>query len=665
MRIPTYDSNAKAPAVGNYAVDRNLYVPDVRANTFGEIANGLENYSKVVYQQEQEARKTEYFKADMAIQAEILDAKSKMFDSIQNGGSYKNAEGNYQKQHDAIVAKYADTFKSDPNVYERSMAEYQRLGVGNTVELRNVVQARRKRDAIDATNLMVQRFDDNIMRSMISGDTQGVEASIASISGIYGRATAVGAISPDEAKQKIVSKISNVKSQYAEFESSKDPFYAKKYLDDAYNKKEILSDDYISSSIKIEAAVKKEILKRNSYISLEKNPYATSDDEVDAIFSSEFEKTGGEVGSQEYANAASAVAVKTKKLPPEVAGRIRASLSTDVESLTVDRASEISRYAIMMQSVPEISLSHMSDEDKAALNIIADQVSAGADVLSTVKMALKSRTIDTEKSVKDFTGVVSSGIDNSAYLAEKLDWTWAWRNLWGNEPIQPTKEHVQAFDTFFTKYKNAGLRTSEARAAAYQDFRQEYQPSFTMWGDKAELVRPDKPYLEEKLDSTLLWRAMPGKQGYAPTPDMQRFFDNQSALYYKSNGGTSLSKARELALRDVNEIWAPFQGRMVKYPPVMQGVDESRFYEHGIKEPLQSVGLYDETVKYTIGHDRIVEREVKNGKRQWTYPILYENQYGVMVPVFDPKVGKYVRTNIVSNEPFTPTPGSKVESLLP
>lgn len=640
MKIPVYNPQINASTVQYNAV------ADIRTNTLGEMADGLQQYGKFREAQLEEERQTERFKADSAIKYELEDAHSKMLDAIQNGGAYADAEAKYQKTFDETLAKHIPMMGNDENITERARAEYQRYGLGHTVQLRNAIQQRRKSDGLDATNLLLKQSEDKLMRSMLAGDQKAVDSEIAAQSGILARATSIGLITKDKATKQITARVSDTKTKYALFQAEKDPFAAEKYLQSAYDKKEVSAQDYISALPKIQTAIKKETAKKAAYVSLYNDPNQTTDDDVDTIFDAETSAIGAEKGSQEYVDTARSVATKAKKLPPQVVSSIRASLSLDPDNLSAAQADELSRYAMMVQSVPDISISNISPEDKAALTVIAEQVKAGARVTDTVKMTLKNKSIDLEKSAKEFASLTGSGVDNSKYLAEKLDWNWAWRRM-GYESITPTKEHIDDFDAFFVKYKNAGMNTSEARAAAYQDFRTKYSPSFTMWGDNAELKTSSKGYLEEKMDSTMLGRMLPGKQAFAPTGEMQRFFDKQVENYWKYSGKRSLNEAQSMALNDVYSIWGEYDGNIIKRPPSQMGYTDRMFKQYAIEEPLKSAGIYNDGIKYSIGHDPITEKQIQEGSRTWTYPILYENEFGVKVPLIDKKTGKQIRTGKV------------------
>ena len=98
MKIPVYSPQINASTVQYNAV------ADIRTNTLGEMADGLQQYGKFREAQLEEERQTERFKADSAIKYELEDAHSKMLDAIQNGGAYADAEAKYQKTFDETLA---------------------------------------------------------------------------------------------------------------------------------------------------------------------------------------------------------------------------------------------------------------------------------------------------------------------------------------------------------------------------------------------------------------------------------------------------------------------------------------------------------------------------------------------------------------------------------
>jgi len=116
MKIPVYDPQINA------STSQYNAVADIRTNTLGEIADGLQQYGKFREAQLEEERKTEQFKADAAIRYELDDARSKMLDSIQNGGAYADAEAKYQEtfdrsQFESPANQGSTPFLSNPKSY--------------------------------------------------------------------------------------------------------------------------------------------------------------------------------------------------------------------------------------------------------------------------------------------------------------------------------------------------------------------------------------------------------------------------------------------------------------------------------------------------------------------------------------------------------------------
>lgn len=460
MRIPTYDSNAKAPAVGNYAVDRNLYVPDVRQNTFGEIANGLENYSKIVYQQEEEARKTEYFKADMAIQAEIMDAKSKMFDSIQNGGSYKGAEELYQKQHDAIVGKYADTFKSDPNVYERSMAEYKRMGVGNTVELRNVVQARRKSDGAASTNLMLERASQLYL--------QDPKKSIEMASRAVGGAQSVGIFGPDEAKLKMIKFIqsgSAMKMADVFIQNRDTPEETAKWVE--ANKDNLDVSVYLTGKEKAQREIES-VANVKSVQNYMVDPVVNkvpAQESVDLYFQRELAPLS-QTDQAGYEQKTVELAVSTGKLPDQLAQQASSYLDMDASTMSAADFSTVASNARIISEAnkhaAKLSKTNLSADTIAKSNLLVQRMEAGMPVNKAVMSV--QRDLGNDEAKKLYSASLTEA--RNIILEKKVN---------GNRIDADVPTYAQS--DFINAYTTAKMNTasaSEAARAAQREIKSRY-----------------------------------------------------------------------------------------------------------------------------------------------------------------------------------------------
>ena len=149
MRIPRYEQQVGVPNAPQIT-----QIADVRNDNLSGLADSLEEVYKVKLQEQEEAKKTAFFQADTSIKMAMDKAMFDIQERIQNGGSYANAEKEYQKAHDAAIKQFGAAFDADEsgNVRMRSMAEYQSLGLSNLLKLRDRISTRRRSDAASAAN---------------------------------------------------------------------------------------------------------------------------------------------------------------------------------------------------------------------------------------------------------------------------------------------------------------------------------------------------------------------------------------------------------------------------------------------------------------------------------------------------------------------------------
>lgn len=388
MKIPVYDPQINASTTQYNAV------ADIRTNTLGEIADGLEQYGKFREAQLEEERKTEQFKADSAIRYELDDAHSKMLDSIQNGGSYADAEAKYQKTFDETIAKHMPAMGDDPNVTERFQAEYKRYGLGQLIQLRNTIQARRKSDAIDATNLRVQQSEERMMRAMIAGDEKGINDEILKQSSIYAGATSVGALSQDDAKLKIQQRISSMRSEQAQYLANKDPRLAKQALENAYAKKEIMAEDYIKSSIFVDKAIE-EVGSYESVINFANDPVNNvrpSKKSIDVGFNYVLQKTK-DMSPAAYENEVINYAVTAKGAPSQILNQAGVYFSSEADTADVGSVMQMARITSEISKRDQTFLdgTRFDKNDIAIANLMVDRVEAGMTEAEAVKSVLRQK----------------------------------------------------------------------------------------------------------------------------------------------------------------------------------------------------------------------------------------------------------------------------------
>jgi len=388
MKIPVYNPQINASTVQYNAV------ADIRTNTLGEIADGLQQYGKFREAQLEEERQTERFKADSAIKYELEDAHSKMLDAIQNGGAYADAEAKYQKTFDETLAKYMPMMGDDPNITERARAEYQRYGLGHTVQLRNAIQQRRKGDAIDATNLRVQQSDERMMRAMIAGDQKAVDAELAAQASIYAGATSVGAITKDEATFKIQQRVSNMRGKQALYLAQNDPRAAKQALESAYAKKEIMAEDYIAASATVNKAIEEigsyESVK--NYITDPTNNKRPNKQSIDVGFnyvlqkSKDMDKAGFENEVLKYSISAGAV-------PQQIMNQVGAYFSQTAEEAKPEAVMQMARIVSEVSKRDQTFLDgrKFDKNDIAIANLMVSRVAAGMTEVEAVRSVLRQK----------------------------------------------------------------------------------------------------------------------------------------------------------------------------------------------------------------------------------------------------------------------------------
>lgn len=201
MKIPRYDSQ-----VGTATPPQFTQIMDVRSdNGLSAIADGLEQIYKIKLQEQEEAKKTAIFQSDTSIKMALDRAAFDVMEKIKNGGSYANAEAEYQKAHDAAIAQFGKGFDVDEsgNTRMRAMSEYQAIGLDKILRIRDAVTSRRRSDTVASADNMVDLLKKDY--SLATDDKVKREEIAAKMSSTIAGLTATGVITPDEGKQKLRS----------------------------------------------------------------------------------------------------------------------------------------------------------------------------------------------------------------------------------------------------------------------------------------------------------------------------------------------------------------------------------------------------------------------------------------------------------------------------
>ena len=235
MKINVYDGKVGAPRSPVYS-----QVADLRSESFSDVAKTLNTYAAKLDQDNQEALKTEYYKADTAIRYDLDKGYAEIEDRIKNGGAYAKAEQEYQKLYDDTIKKYGGAFVEE-NVKERSMAEYKRMGLSQTLRLKDVVMSRRKSDAVSAANNAMDLFDQQYFDA---ADDAGRAAVLSKASKTMAGLTAIGVVSPDEAKMKLRKFTAGGEERRVKLLAQEDPMAAMALVEK--NKSILDPDTYVN-----------------------------------------------------------------------------------------------------------------------------------------------------------------------------------------------------------------------------------------------------------------------------------------------------------------------------------------------------------------------------------------------------------------------------------
>ncbi len=443
MKIPVYDPQINASTTQYNAV------ADIRTNTLGEIADGLEQYGKFREAQLEEERKTERFKADAAIRYELQDAKSKMIDTIQNGGSYSDAEAKYQKVHTDTIGKYLPMMGDDPNVTERAKAEYSRLGLSDTIELRNVIQARRKSDVLQSSDLIGKQAE----QLFLTDKKKAIEMYSRAITG----AQAIGAINGDGGKAKMIDFVQKGTAREMDlvFQNNKDnPQAAADWVE--ANKADLNPDVYLNGREKAQNEIYAfgSVQQVKNYITDPVAHKAPQQESVDVYYQRELAPMmGQDLGA--YEEATINLAVSTGKLPQQLANQAAAYLEMDPSLMSKDdlqtAASNARIVSAANKSAAKLSKTNLSSDTIAKSNLLVQRMDAGMSVDKA--MMSMQRDLGTEEGKKLYGSSVTEA--RNILLEKKL----------GGERVRVDIPSYAQGD-FIQAYATAKMNTAKPSEAA-------------------------------------------------------------------------------------------------------------------------------------------------------------------------------------------------------
>lgn len=465
MRIPQYEQQVNAPSAPQFN-----QIVDVRNDNLSGILDGLDKVYQVKLQEQEEAKKTGYIQADTSIRMALDKAAFDLQSKIQNGGSYANAEAEYQKAHDAAIAQFSAAFDADEsgNVRARSMAEYQAEGLNNLLKIRDRVTSRRRSDAAGSINLRVAQAQEEY--ALAGTDPEKKQAAIAKMNSAIAGGSGVGLYSGDEGKLKAMGAIKKAESDRLDLFAQNNADNPQAVLAEIEaNQKNLDIDDYISKRGSALADVQKlgVVSSVQSYL---ENPVSTAKPKQQSIdlyyqdqLSSKFSQ--GVISADEYEIGAIDLSIKTGKLPSQIESQLSSYLAIDAASISDSDAETTAMTArIVSESVknnPTLASREMAPDIRKA-NLLVKRMDAGMSAQSALLGIQKDMGDPETKKIYD-SGATEA---RSILLQKKVNGE--------TFKVKIPKEAYSEFVDSFASNRVSGATKSEALSLAQDEINSKY-----------------------------------------------------------------------------------------------------------------------------------------------------------------------------------------------
>lgn len=396
MRIPQYEQQVNTPNAPQFS-----QIADVRNDNLSVIADGLNEVYKVKLKEQEEAQKTAFFQADTSIQMALDKAKFDIAERIKNGGSYANAEAEYQKAHDAAIAQFASAFDADKsgNTKLRAMAEYQSRGLDNLMSLRDMVTARRKSDTAASANLRAEQLS----QQMLDATPEQAENIKKQIASLYASATAATGGSPDEGRLKAMKAIQGAEqNRYQLFmqNNAENPQAQLDEIERLHKEKLVDTDFYIQARGSALNDIYK-IDSTESFIAYAQNPQSgkkPTQQSTDIFYDEKLNKPfqNGEISQDDYENGVLDMVKISGKIPTQLEGQIKTTLSMYRENMPVDyKQSVVSNARVVSKMYDQSPMvftkegAGLNKKDVTTAQTIINRINAGVPEEIAVDETLK------------------------------------------------------------------------------------------------------------------------------------------------------------------------------------------------------------------------------------------------------------------------------------
>ena len=445
MRIPQYDQKINAPNAPQFN-----NIADVRQDSFSGIIKGLETYAGKLGQEAKQARQLEYYKADTAINYEIEKSFDDFTNEIKNGGDYKDAETRYQKLHDSVVSKYLNTFDEGFD-RESAFAQYQRKGLEKSLQLNNILMNRRKSDARQSAQAVIQQkasayeiVDDSSKGQIVSEIADVVSGAVKAGAIDYdtGKKTVAQFVQDGETKRVMNVAEKNPKSALAMAEKNTAvPEEVKQEL-----KAVVENDDYMEDRIKSIFAG---------------DPNVTQGD-VDKVYQGLWMGVqSGKTDTEDAVLATQAIINTQGSFPSPIKKQISSFLGLDVADISDSDVETVQMNYQLYDNATKVAKSKLTLEQRAFLDVYGGQVNSGINN----KSALKNTIMAVQNNAKLTTAKKDFVKENNAaeYLSKSAEF-----GFWNNNKIIDPRV-VGDFENAAFALKNAGSTDPFADAKKEMD----------------------------------------------------------------------------------------------------------------------------------------------------------------------------------------------------
>lgn len=368
MKIPRYEQQIGVPNPPQIT-----QIADVRNDNLSGVANSLKELYDIKLKEQEEAKKTAIFQADTSIKMAMSKAMFDLEERIKNGGSYANAEAEYQKAHDKAIADFGSAFDVDEsgNTKARALAEYQADGLNNILRIRQSAASRRRSDTAASADLRAEQLRQQLVDAKTPEEANAARQQITSL---YASATASIGDSPDVGKLKAIKSIQAAEQDRFQLFAQNNVNNPKAVLDQAetlYKDRLIDTDFYIQARGNAMESIQK-LGSVDLFLAYAKDPAsapAPTQQSTDVFFSEKLLKPfqNNEISQIDYETGVVDTVKISGKIPSQLENQMKTIFSIYKEGMSAEYKSAVVSNARLVSKMYDTS-PYVFTKDGAGLN---------------------------------------------------------------------------------------------------------------------------------------------------------------------------------------------------------------------------------------------------------------------------------------------------------